>query len=131
MFTTISKRAASLLATGLLALSACADNGPLAHKHTVTDQQFAAGWQENARPLYNRGPGIAPGTNKWWVPSLLPKGNYVLINRVGNGAELIDGFGFEVTSSVTREIYLMVPIGYNDVEAMDEKYVNRQKPVKQ
>lgn len=120
---------AAILAAAFLGLGACAGTGPLAHKPAVTDSQFAAGWQEHVHPLYNRGRGLAPGTTDWWVPTILPRGNYVVIVRNGKGAELVDGYGFDVDHNVWRDIHLMLPAGYHDVEALEEKYVKDVMPL--
>ncbi len=89
----------------------------------ATAAQFAADWSEHTKPLYNYGPGITPGTTSWWVPSILPRGTYRVIRRVGGQPQLVDGYKFEVDNSPMKEIRLMLPVEYYNVEALDEKYV--------
>jgi hypothetical protein len=104
-------------AVALASLAAAAFAGP------VGSDQFAPTWQADAQPLYNQGRGLVPDTNKWFVPATLPRGHYVLANRVHDQggaprAELIDGFRFEVTSATRRDLYMMVPRAYGDVIAL-------------
>jgi hypothetical protein len=81
------------------------------------------GWQDNARPLFYGGPGVSPGTTAWTVPMTLPRGSYVVIQRDGNRARVIDGQRFEMDGSVYKEIKLMLPMGQGNVEALDIKYL--------
>ncbi|MFZ6647898.1 hypothetical protein ACO0LO_19390 [Undibacterium sp. TJN25] len=119
-----------LSAAVLLALGACATPAQQAAAPatapatgTADAAQFAADWSEHTKPLYNYGPGISPGTTSWWVPSILPRGTYRVIRRVGGQPQLVDGYKFEVDSSPMKEIRLMLPVQYSNVEALDEKYV--------
>lgn len=84
----------------------------------VSSDTFAAGWQDHAQPLFWKGTGRQPGTSTWFVPRLLPRGRYVLIQRTGDKAELIPGYQFEVNSDVFRDVNMWVPAGYTNVEAL-------------
>jgi hypothetical protein len=88
------------------------------------------GWQENARPLFYGGPGVSPGTQAWLVPQTLPRGTYVVIQRDGSRARIVDGQRFEVDGSIFKEIRLMLPMGENNVEALDIKYLASATPAK-
>jgi hypothetical protein len=55
--------------------------------------------------------------NKWYVPAILPRGDYVLIKRTGDTAELIDGNRFSVTSDNAKQ-YLFIEPGSGDVQAL-------------
>jgi len=95
----------------LAAMSAAAASEP------ITSDQFAPGWQKDARPLINMGFSRRGDRDRYYVPQILPRGDYVLIKRNGDKAELIDGYRFQVTSNNARQ-YLFVPPGYGDVEAV-------------
>jgi hypothetical protein len=96
----------------LAAMSAVAATAP------ITSDQFAPGWQEHAKPLINMGmTRIAAGRDKWRVPSILPRGEYVLVRRNGDKAEVIDGYRFKVTDGFVDQYLYLVP-GYGDVEAL-------------
>jgi hypothetical protein len=84
--------------------------------------QLAAGWQEHTRPLINHGAAIRPGTTVWMVPNILPRGAYRVISRRGGSVEVIDGYRFDV-DEVNKEIRLLLPLAYSNVEAVEEKYV--------
>ena len=92
------------------AMSAVAASAP------ITSEQFAPGWQAHARSLINMGPTSA-ARNKWYVPAILPRGDYVLIKRTGDTAELIDGNRFSVTSDNAKQ-YLFIEPGAGDVQAL-------------
>jgi len=96
----------------LAAMSAVAASTP------VTSEQFAAGWQQHARPLINVGMTRVTSRDKWYVPSLLPRGEYVLVRREGDRAELIDGARFTVRGNDFGRQYLFLDPGYRDVEAL-------------
>jgi uncharacterized lipoprotein len=88
--------------------------------------QFAAGWAEHARPLLFHGMGRDPAYTVWQVPNILPRGAYRVIVRksgpVGDTAELVDGYRFEVDSP-EKDIYLNILANYPSPEALDEKYI--------
>jgi hypothetical protein len=88
------------------------------------------GWQENARPLFHGGPGVSPGTLAWLVPQTLPRGHYVVIQRDGNRARIVDGQRFEIDGAIFKEIRLMLPMGVHNVEALDARYVANTAPAK-
>ena len=93
------------------AVSAVAASAP------VTSEQFAPGWQSHARSLFNMGPTLGADRNKWLVPAILPRGDYVLIKRTGDTAELIEGNRFTVTSGNAKQ-YLFITPGAGDVQAL-------------
>jgi hypothetical protein len=96
----------------LTAATACASSTPL------TSDQFAPGWQAHARPLVNMGPAPQLDRTKWFVPSLLPSGRYVVVQRNGNKAEVIDGYQFEVKTGQIADLYLFMRPGQGNVEAL-------------
>jgi hypothetical protein len=95
----------------LAAMSAAAASEP------VTSDQFAPGWQSHARPLFFSGFSRLGGRDRYYVPQILPRGDYVLISRTGDKAELIDGYRFQVTSDYAKQYIYLTP-GYGDVEAV-------------
>ena len=84
---------------------------------------FAPDWRSHTYPLYMRGRGIAADVNSWWVPDNLPKGNYRVIERKGDDADLLDSPRLEVEPSAWKEVHLMIPISHMHVELLDERYV--------
>jgi hypothetical protein len=56
------------------------------------------------------------------VPNILPRGSYRVISRRGGSVQLIDGYRFEV-DEINKEIRLLLPPVYSNVEAVEEKYV--------
>lgn len=86
------------------------------------------GWQSASHPLFLDGPGLAPATNFWRVPPLLPRGTYVVIRRDGDRAQLVSGHRFEVDSQPFKEIKLMLPLAQGSVEALDVKYLASATP---
>jgi len=95
----------SLAAMALLvAMSAAAAAEP------ITSDQFAPGWQADARPLYRVGIQHVTGRDKYYVPAILPRGDYVVIKRQGDKAEVVD-YRFSVTS-VNAQQYLFLDPGY-------------------
>jgi hypothetical protein len=126
----LSFRPAAFAAAALaLALAGCAST-PADDSLLSATPPFAAGWQAQARPLYYSGPGVAPGTTAWMVPMTLPRGTYEVIQRRGDRARVVDGHRFEIDGSIQKEIKLMVPIGTNDLEALDVKYIASAAPAK-
>ena len=112
----------STLAAGLLLCCASCASAENPAKPS-NSQQFAAGWEQASRPLFKHGPERDAGTTQWWVSPTFPRANYVLINRNGDGVELIKDYKFSVSGAAETEILLMLPSEYNDVEALDEKFV--------
>ena len=103
----------ALAAVALLtAATACASTTP------VTSDQFAPGWQSHARALINMGPAPQLSRNKWFVPPILPVGRYVVVKRDGDKAEVVDGSQFEVKPGAFADIYLFLPPGLGNVEAV-------------
>ena len=95
----------------LAAMSAAAASTPL------SSDQFAPGWQDHARPLYNVGKAQVVDRDKWYVPAILPRGEYVLVQRTGDKAEVIDGYRFTVKGG-NADTYLYLTPGYGNVEAL-------------
>ena len=100
----------------LAALALLAAMSAVAASTPVTSDQFAPGWQEHARPLINMGNAHMVDRDKWYVPALLPRGEYVLVQRNGDKAEVIDGYRFTVKGFVDQ--YLFLTPGYGHVEAL-------------
>lgn len=105
----------------LAAMSAVAASAP------VTSDQFAPGWQEHTRPLIHLGSTHLISRSKWYVPALLPRGEYVLVHRNGDKAELIDGYRFTVSGNMEKQ-YLYLTPGYGDIEALPIADVPALKP---
>jgi len=104
----------TLAAVALLAsmTAAAAANSP------ITSDQFAPGWQEHAKPLINMGNAKVVDRFKWYVPAILPVGEYVVVQRRDNDkAELIDGVRFTVKGG-SADQYLYLTPGYTNVEAL-------------
>jgi hypothetical protein len=118
--------AAALAAAGLApAPAAFAAGDPIGSEH------FASGWQSATTPLINRGIAAGngrPGTMIWKVPANLPRGHYLVIDRQGDRAELINGYSFDITSAAYRDINVSIPSGYGYVEALPERFVPEVKP---
>ena len=95
----------------LAAMSAVAASTP------ITSDQFAPGWQERARPLINMGNTRIVDRDKWYVPNILPRGEYVLVQRNGDKAELIEGYRFTVKGGFADQYLFLMP-GYGNVEAL-------------
>jgi hypothetical protein len=105
----------TLAALALLAATSAA----AASSAPITSDQFAAGWQGHATSLINMGIMPATARTKWYVPAILRSGDYVLVNRTGDKAELIDGgYRFTVRSSGTNDVYLFLAPAYDDVQAL-------------
>ena len=116
----------TLAAVALLAaMSAVAASTP------ITSDQFAPGWQDRAKPLINMGPARIPADRtKWFVPGLLPRGEYVLVQRDGDQARVIDGYRLTVKGGVADQYMYLMP-GYGNVEALpvaDVPALQRQAP---
>jgi hypothetical protein len=104
----------ALAAVVLLAATSAAASEP----SPITSEQFAPGWQDHARSLINMGVVPTVDRSKWYVPQILPRGEYVLVQRTGDKAELIDGYRFKVRPGATERTYLFLAPGYADVQAL-------------
>ena len=102
----------------LAALALLAATSAAASSTPVTSDQFAPGWQAHARPLINMGMARMGDRTKWYVPALLPRGEYVLVKRDGDKAEVIDGHQFTVRGGSNGDQYLFLTPGYSNVEAL-------------
>ena len=114
---------ATLAAVALLvAMSAAAASEP------VTSDRFAPGWQHDARPLFKVGIQRGTGRDKWYVPAILPRGDYVLIKRVGDDkAELVD-YRFSVTSDTAKQYVFLEPGVTGDIQAMPVRDLPSESP---
>ena len=108
---------ARLVLGTLAALALLAATSAAASSTPITSDQFAPGWQAHARPLIRMGMTRVVDRDKWYVPGILPRGEYVLIRRTGDKAELIDGNRFKVTSANVDQ-YLYLTPGQGDVQAL-------------
>jgi hypothetical protein len=61
------------------------------------------------------------------VPAILPRGEYVLVQRSGDKAEVIDGYRFTVKGNIADQ-YLYVLPGYGNVEALPVADVPALRP---
>jgi hypothetical protein len=96
----------------LAAASAVAASEP------VTSDQFAPGWQAHAKPLFNLGPAMrVPGRNKYMMPGILASGDYVLVKRTGDKAELINTAVVTVHGGNEKQ-YIFLDAGTGQVEAL-------------
>ena len=94
----------------LAAMSAAAAATP------ITSDQFAPGWQAHAQPLIPLGPARISARDKYRVPGILPRGDYVVVRRTGDKAELI-GYRFSVTAANVDQFLFLWP-GEGEVEAL-------------
>jgi hypothetical protein len=108
---------ARLVLGTLAALALLAATSAAASSTPITSDQFAPGWQAHARPLIRMGMTRVVDRDKWYVPGILPRGEYVVIRRTGDKAELIDGNRFKVTSANIDQ-YLYLTPGQGDVQAL-------------
>jgi len=104
---------ASLAAMALLvAMSAAAAAQP------VTSDKFSPGWESHAHPLINTGFSRLGTRDRYYLPRILPHGDYVLVRRTADGkAELIDGYRFQVRGD-DAEQYFFLPAGSGEVDAV-------------
>ena len=106
-----------LLSVAALALLAAMSAAAAAASEPVTSDSFAPGWQAHARPLINMGFSHRGDRDRYYVPGILPRGDYVLVRRTGDKAELIEGYRFQVTSNNAKQYIFLTP-GYGEVEAV-------------
>ncbi len=72
------------------AVALLAATSAVAAAEPITSDQFAPGWQAHARPMFYGGMTRVAGRDKLEMPGILPPGEYVLIKRQGDKAELLD-----------------------------------------
>jgi len=113
----------TLAALALLAATSAAASTP------VTSDQFAPGWQAHAHSLIKMGMTRVADRDKWYVPGILARGDYVLIKRTGDQAELIDGYRFSVTTAFVDQ-YLFLTPGQGDVQALPIEDVPALQPAR-
>jgi hypothetical protein len=119
---------AAALALGGLGSAATA----LAAEDPIGSDHFVQGWQSQTHALINRGASTQsgrPAMTIWRVPANLPRGHYVVVNRQGDKAELIEGYGFDINSTAYRDVNVVLPMGYGYVEALPERFVPDAKRV--
>ena len=97
----------------LTAATACATSSP-----PITSAHFLPGWEAHAKPLFNHGMSPDVSRNRWYVPANLPSGQYVVVQREGPLATLIENRRFEVKPGSIADIYIFLEPGYHDVEAV-------------
>jgi len=96
----------------LAAASAVAASEP------VASDQFTPGWQAHARPLFNLGPAMrVPGRDRYEMPGILATGDYVLVRRKGDKAELINTSIITVRGGNEKQ-YIFLDAGIGQVEAL-------------
>ena len=84
----------------------------------LTSDKFAPDWQSHARPLFNMGPSFrATGRDKYMMPGILPRGDYVLVRRTGDKAEVIRD-GAVITVHGGNEKQYVFLDGGGDIEAL-------------
>ena len=113
----------TLAAVALLAATSAA-----AASTPITSDQFVPGWQAHAQPLIPLGPARGVDRDKWRVPGILPRGEYVVVKRTGDKAEVL-GYRFTVTA-VNAEQYLFLWPGQGDVQALPVEDVPTLKAVR-
>ena len=96
----------------LAAMSAAAASEPL------TSDKFAPGWQAHAKPLFWAGMSRTPGRDKFQMPGILPSGEYVLVRRTGDKAEVIDGQRIRVGSGNEKQIVFLDSGSNRNIEAL-------------
>ncbi|MCK9685101.1 hypothetical protein [Scleromatobacter humisilvae] len=118
---------ARLVLGTLAAVALLAAMSAVAASTLITSDQFAPGWQAHAKPLINMGPTRTVDRTKWFVPGLLARGEYVLVQRDGDKAEVIDGYRVTVKGGLEKQYMLLEP-GYGNVEALPIADVPALKP---
>ena len=126
----LSSPVARTAAAAAIALAGLAGGGAVfAAVDPIGSDHFVQGWQAESHALINR--GISQSTPRpmslWKVPPNLPRGHYVVINRKGDQAEVIDGYSFDVDSDAYRDINVVLPMGYGNVEAVPDRFVPQVK----
>jgi hypothetical protein len=111
----------------LAALALLAAMSAVAASTPITSDQFAPGWQDRAKPLINMGNAHIVDKNKWYVPGILPRGEYVLVQREGDKAEVIDGYRFTIKGNIADQ-YIFVRPGYSNIQALPVADVPALKP---
>jgi hypothetical protein len=104
---------ASLAALALLVVMSAA-----AAAQPITSDQFAPGWESHARPLINMGISRFGARDRYYLPRILPRGDYVLVRRTADGkAEVIDGYRFQIRGDDAEQYIFLTP-GSGEVEAI-------------
>jgi hypothetical protein len=127
----LAQRVARIAGAGIAA-AAClaAGSAAFAAADPIGSEHFVAGWQSQTHAMINRGVTTAPGRapmTVWYVPPNLPRGHYLVINRTGDKAEVINGYAFDIDSDSYRDINVFLPQGYGYVEALPDRFVPEVK----
>lgn len=108
-----------LLLGTLAAIALLVASTAVAAAEPAAGTALAPGWESHATSLIPLGPTHGSTRNKWRVPGNTPRGRYVLVDRAADGsATLIPGLRFTVGSDANREIHLLVPAQYTNVQAV-------------
>ena len=84
----------------------------------ITSDQFAPGWQAHAKPLFLLGPSMhMAGRDRYEMPGILPNGDYVLVQRKGDKAQLVNTSIITVHGGNEKQ-YVFLDAGSDDVEAL-------------
>ncbi len=109
---------ATRLVFGALALIALLMAASAVAAEPADSDHFAPGWQAHAKPLFNLGPAPrVPGRTRYEVPGSLPHGDYVVVQRKGDKATLLDTAVVTVSGGIEHH-YIFLEAGLGDVEAL-------------
>ena len=123
----VTYHATFLVLGTLAALALLAATSAAAASTPRTSDQFTPGWQAHAKPLIRMGMSRIIGRDKWYVPAILPRGEYVLVKREGDKAEVIEGYRFTVKPG-NSDLYMYLTPGYGEVEAVPIADIPTLKP---
>lgn len=102
----------------LAAVALLAAASAVAALEPISSDKFAPGWQAHAKPLFNLGPAMrTPGRDRYEMPGILPSGDYVLVQRKGDKAELINTSVITVRGGNEKQ-YIFLDAGLDQVEAL-------------
>lgn len=110
--------ATRLVFGALAALALLAAMSAVAASEPITSDKFAPGWQAHAKPLFWAGMSRVPGRDKFEMPGILPTGEYVLVRRNGDKAELIDGYRITVHTGNEKQFIFLDSGAQGHVEAI-------------
>lgn len=113
-------------AVGALLIAASA----VAAVEPIGSDQFAPGWQAHARPMFFHGFTASGGRDRYEVPGILPAGEYVLVSRKGDKAQVIGGQRITVPGGNVRQ-FVFLDSGLGDVQILpvaDVPTLDAKKP---
>ncbi len=113
----VPSHAARIVCCTIAAVALLAAMSAAAAAEPVTSAQFAPGWQAHAKPLIDKGYSTRSNRDRWYVPPILARGDYVLVERTGDTARVIEGHRFTVTDGNTDQ-YIFLDPGLAEVEAI-------------